>query len=92
MTLGMLRICEAVGVDLEAAPTMADLAVLAWLLCGPLGRAELLAMAKQGREAVQEAADAFTWDLSKADLESIMQGINGNAAPGGGGAEPASKS
>jgi hypothetical protein len=92
MTLGIVRLCEAVGLDLEGSPSMADLAVLALMLCGPLGRAELVALAKQGRESLQESADAFAWGIEMADLQALTRSLESNAAPGGGGAEPASKS
>lgn len=95
MTLGILRLCESIGIDLGAgAPSTADLAILALCVCGPLDKAAMVALAKQGREAVQAEADLFAFELTMADMAAIQSALNAtdNTAPAGGGAEPATKS
>lgn len=94
MTLGILRLCETIGLKLdEGEPGTADLAVLALCVCGPISAQGLLALAKQGRDAVQNAADEFAMELTMADMHAITAAINGSSpAPAGGGDGPTAKS
>lgn len=94
MTLGILRLCESIGLSLDSGePSTADLAILALCVCGPISNQGLVALAKQGRPAVQEAADLFAMDLTMADMASITATLNASAPPpAGGGDGPTAKS